>query len=60
MRLHEQYGSAVRLGPNLVSLSDPDLIKVVYDVRGSFVKVRRLFRLFAIPSLYSIYLLIKK
>lgn len=40
-RLHERHGSAVRLGPNLVSLSDPSLIKVVYDARGNFVKVRQ-------------------
>ena len=38
-RLHERYGSAVRLGPNFVSLNDPSLIKVVYDVRGNFIKV---------------------
>ena len=38
--LHERHGSAVRLGPNLVSLSDPSLIKVVYDVRGNYIKVR--------------------
>lgn len=40
-RLHERYGSAVRLGPNLVSLSDPSLLKVVYDARGNFIKVRQ-------------------
>lgn len=38
-RLHAKHGSAVRLGPNFVSLSDPSLIKVVYDARGKFVKV---------------------
>lgn len=40
MRLHERHGSAVRLGPNLVSLSDPSLIQVVYDARGNYIKVR--------------------
>ena len=38
-QLHDRYGPAVRLGPNFVSLSDPRLIKVVYDTRGTFVKV---------------------
>ncbi|KAF2218922.1 cytochrome P450 [Elsinoe ampelina] len=28
--LHEQYGSAVRIGPNCVSLSDPALIRTVF------------------------------
>jgi Gpi18-like mannosyltransferase len=38
-QLHDRYGSAVRLGPNLVTLSDPRLVKVVYDARGKFLKV---------------------
>jgi hypothetical protein len=37
--LHAKHGSAVRLGPNFVTLSDPSLIKVVYDARGKFLKV---------------------
>jgi hypothetical protein len=37
--LHEKYGSVVRLGPDLVSLSDPELIRTVYDARGNFRKV---------------------
>ena len=50
LRLHERYGSAVRLGPNLVSLNDPSLIKVVYDVRGNFAKVCSI--LFDCPSFH--------
>lgn len=38
-KLHNELGPAVRLGPNLVSLSDPELIKQVYSTRGDFVKV---------------------
>lgn len=38
-QLHDKYGSVVRLGPNFVTLSDPRLIKVVYDARGKFLKV---------------------
>lgn len=37
--LHRKYGVAVRLGPNMVSLSDPALLKTVYSTRGDFVKV---------------------
>ena len=37
--LHEKYGPVVRLGPNMISLSDPEMIRVVYDARGNFKKV---------------------
>lgn len=37
--LHKKHGPAVRIGPNMVSLSDPDLLKQVYSTRGDFVKV---------------------
>ncbi|RDL29798.1 uncharacterized protein BP5553_10663 [Venustampulla echinocandica] len=36
--LHAKYGSAVRLGPDLVSLSDPALMRKIYDSRGQFRK----------------------
>ena len=38
--LHEKLGPAVRIGPNMISLSDPALFKTVYSTRGDFVKVR--------------------
>lgn len=38
-RLHEKLGPAVRIGPNVVSLSDPTLLKTVYSTRGEYVKV---------------------
>jgi hypothetical protein len=38
-KLHEKYGFAVRLGPDLVSVSDPSLIRTIYDSRGAFLKV---------------------
>jgi hypothetical protein len=38
--LHRKLGVAVRLGPNLVSLSDPSLLKTIYSTRGDFFKVR--------------------
>lgn len=39
LKLHEKYGGAVRLGPNTISLSDPNMIKVVYNVRLPWKKV---------------------
>jgi hypothetical protein len=37
-KLHAQYGTAVRLGPNMISLNDPSLIPIVYNVRGTSAK----------------------
>ena len=37
--LHRKYGSAVRLGPNMISLSDPSLIRTVYATKNPWVKV---------------------
>ncbi|KUJ11447.1 cytochrome P450 [Mollisia scopiformis] len=36
--LHEKYGNAVRLGPNIVSISDPKLLRTLYNTRGDFLK----------------------
>ncbi|KAM0543294.1 hypothetical protein ACHAPJ_012378 [Fusarium lateritium] len=36
--LHKKLGPAVRIGPNMISLSDPGLLKAVYSTRGNFVK----------------------
>jgi hypothetical protein len=38
-QLHAKYGNIVRIGPNTVSVTDPDLIKTIYSTRGTFVKV---------------------
>lgn len=38
-KLHAKHGAAVRLGPSLVALNDPDLIPVIYNSRGTFRKV---------------------
>lgn len=38
-QLHERLGPAVRIGPNMISLSDPSLLKTVYSTGGDFVKV---------------------
>ncbi|KAI3320354.1 cytochrome P450 monooxygenase-like protein [Xylariaceae sp. AK1471] len=37
-RLHDQYGEYVRAGPNLLSISDPDLIEVIFHPHSSFGK----------------------
>ncbi|KAI0014620.1 benzoate 4-monooxygenase cytochrome P450 [Xylariomycetidae sp. FL0641] len=36
--LHQKHGAAVRIAPNVVSLSDPSLIKTVYTVRNAWKK----------------------
>jgi hypothetical protein len=36
--LHEKYGDTVRLGPNVVSVTDPALVKKIYEIRGTYVK----------------------
>lgn len=43
-KLHEQYGDVVRLGPTTVSIADPNLIKTIYNTRGTFLKVSRVFK----------------
>lgn len=39
LELHRKYGSAVRIGPNVISLSDPSLISKVYTTKGAWRKV---------------------
>lgn len=36
---HDKWGRAVRVGPNVISLSDPDMIRVVYTSKNSWRKV---------------------
>lgn len=38
-KLHDELGPAVRIGPDMVILNDPALLKTVYSTRGEFVKV---------------------
>ncbi len=37
--LHKNYGKLVRLAPNVVDVSDPAMIQVIYNVKGDFKKV---------------------
>ncbi|KAF5672009.1 cytochrome P450 monooxygenase [Fusarium heterosporum] len=36
--LHEKYGSVVRLGPNIVSISDPTAVQTIYAHNSGFTK----------------------
>ncbi|EKG14731.1 Cytochrome P450 [Macrophomina phaseolina MS6] len=36
--LHAKYGPVVRIGPNTVSLSDPECIKLIYSNKANFPK----------------------
>ncbi|KAJ5324198.1 hypothetical protein N7476_002798 [Penicillium atrosanguineum] len=38
VELHRKYGSAVRIGPNCVSISDPSLIRTIYSTRNPWKK----------------------
>ena len=38
-KLHEKYGPVVRIGPNLLDLDTPDLIKTIYGTDGKWRKV---------------------
>lgn len=37
--LHAKYGPVVRIGPNTVSLSNPECIKLIYSNKANFPKV---------------------
>jgi len=37
-KLHQKYGSAIRVGPNEISLSNVDTIKEVYGQQTNFIK----------------------
>lgn len=36
---HREYGSAVRIGPNCISISDPALIRTIYTTKDAWIKV---------------------
>lgn len=39
IRLHQQYGDIVRLGPNVLSIADPKAIKTIYGLNKGMTKV---------------------
>ncbi|KAI0600135.1 benzoate 4-monooxygenase cytochrome P450 [Biscogniauxia sp. FL1348] len=38
LRWHRKYGTAVRIGPNTISISDPNLIRTIYATKTNWVK----------------------
>ncbi|KAJ5231522.1 uncharacterized protein N7469_006110 [Penicillium citrinum] len=44
VELHRKYGDAVRIGPNCVSISDPNLIRTIYSTRNPWKKVPDMYR----------------
>lgn len=38
LKLHKKYGDVVRIGPNCISISKPDLIPTIYGVGKGYVK----------------------
>jgi hypothetical protein len=40
LKLHEKYGPLVRIAPNVVSVSDPDAMRVIYGLNSGFIKVK--------------------
>lgn len=38
-QLHDEYGKIVRIGPNHVSIADPEAIKKIYGIGSSYLKV---------------------
>jgi len=39
LKLHRKYGDYVRLGPNVVSIRDLDVIKTIYGINKGYEKV---------------------
>jgi hypothetical protein len=39
VELHRKYGKIVRLGPDMVSVADPDMVDKIYGHRQDFDKV---------------------
>lgn len=39
IKLHEQYGDVVRMGPNIVSVSDPVVVREAFRLRNPWIKV---------------------
>ncbi|KAI0421421.1 putative benzoate 4-monooxygenase cytochrome P450 [Xylaria grammica] len=37
-KLHQKYGEVVRMGPNMVSISNPEVIPILYPTRPGFPK----------------------
>lgn len=47
IELHKKYGKLVRVGPNHVSISDPEYIPTIYGMKEDFTKVCCALKMFA-------------
>lgn len=50
IKLHENYGKVVRLGPKAVSIGDPEAIKIIYGLGTGYRKVITVFPLHFLVS----------
>ena len=39
LELHRRHGDVVRVGPNHLSISNPDFVSAIYGVKNEFLKV---------------------
>lgn len=37
--LHKKYGPVVRIGPNVLDLDIPELVKTIYNIKSGYLKV---------------------
>ena len=44
IRLHEKHGPLVRIGPNHVSVADPEAVRIIYGADSRYQKVCGLFQ----------------
>jgi len=47
-RLHQKYGSSVRIGPNEVSYSNPEIVRELYSQQTQFMKAP-FYETFVVP-----------
>lgn len=39
-KLHDKYGPLIRIGPNMISVDEPDAIPTIYTTKPGTIKVR--------------------
>lgn len=44
VRLHQEHGDVVRLGPNVLSFANPEAVKTIYGLKKGFTKVISVLR----------------
>lgn len=49
--LHKKHGDYVRLGPNVISISNPELLKEIYGINKGYMKVTILFPSNLLPAI---------